>query len=98
MCPCAVERADHTQQSLADTHTGGKGETWLGRHSPLQVVAQGMYQKVSNLSVTIFLKKGKRKEERAVDDENHGISLFSHVSCFFLFGSFVTKIRKPKKR
>lgn len=32
-----------------------------------------------------------------MDDENHGISLFSHVSCFFLFQFFCNKNKKKKE-
>lgn len=61
--PLLLSNADHTQQSLADTHTGGKRrKPDRDAHSPLQVVAQGGCIKRSPiLSVTIFLKKGKRE-------------------------------------
>ena len=32
-----------------------------------------------------------------MDDENHGISLFSHVTCFFLFLFFCEKNLKKRE-
>ena len=33
-----------------------------------------------------------------MEEENHGISLFFHVSCFFLFLFFCNKNKKKKKK